>query len=226
MICLIIFVAGYRLSTRPPPAINTFLIQFIANLGEDRALLVESLLLFFALLANVLIVAFDTGFYHNEIHTKAALLAKLIKDKLLNSSNPADLIAWSTGKFCPQLHLPQSPCITLQWTLRDGHKVNLPALLLVKGDVIYLCPVIELSHCSKSLKSVMLLCRVRQCLAIAEVWSPSEVAKARMPKPSSLTRSTCSFPRTKCRKTSPRHGCARRPRRPSSSCSRLPSFVI
>ena len=35
---------------------------------------------------------------------------------------------------------PDSPCITLQWTYRDGTLVNLPAILLVPGDVIMVRP--------------------------------------------------------------------------------------
>ena len=40
----------------------------------------------------------------------------------------------------PDLHTPLSPCIMLQWTLRDGELVNLPVGLLVQSDVIYLRP--------------------------------------------------------------------------------------
>lgn len=40
----------------------------------------------------------------------------------------------------PHLCSPFSPCITLQWTYRDGHLVNLPWALLVTGDVIMIRP--------------------------------------------------------------------------------------
>ena len=39
-----------------------------------------------------------------------------------------------------QLHTPLSASVVLQWTIRDGHKVNLPWALLVKDDLIYLKP--------------------------------------------------------------------------------------
>lgn len=35
---------------------------------------------------------------------------------------------------------PQSPCISTQWTYRDGVLVDLPIILMVKGDVILLRP--------------------------------------------------------------------------------------
>jgi hypothetical protein len=40
----------------------------------------------------------------------------------------------------PHLCSPFSPCITLQWTYRDGHLINLPWALLVTGDVILIRP--------------------------------------------------------------------------------------
>lgn len=48
-------------------------------------------------------------------------------------------VLWSAENY-PHLHSPLSPCITLQWTLRDGNTVNLPWSLLVQGDVILLKP--------------------------------------------------------------------------------------
>lgn len=38
------------------------------------------------------------------------------------------------------LNSPQSPCISTQWTYRDGELVDLPTVLMVKGDVILLRP--------------------------------------------------------------------------------------
>ncbi|XP_037076312.1 transmembrane protein 94-like [Pollicipes pollicipes] len=40
----------------------------------------------------------------------------------------------------PHPHAPPSPCISLQWTYRDGRLVNLPASLLARGDVLLLRP--------------------------------------------------------------------------------------
>lgn len=46
---------------------------------------------------------------------------------------------WSDENY-PNLCSPLSPCVTLQWTYRDGRIVNLPWALLVKGDYIILRP--------------------------------------------------------------------------------------
>lgn len=42
--------------------------------------------------------------------------------------------------FYPDLQSPDSPCVTLQWTYRDGVLVNLPAVLLVPGDIVLIRP--------------------------------------------------------------------------------------
>ena len=48
-------------------------------------------------------------------------------------------ISWTPENY-PHLHTPLSASVVLQWTIRDGHKVNLPWALLVKNDLIYLKP--------------------------------------------------------------------------------------
>jgi len=48
-------------------------------------------------------------------------------------------IRWSTKDY-PDLYMPLSPCITLQWCYRDNHLVNLPWAFLVPGDLILLQP--------------------------------------------------------------------------------------
>ncbi|XP_062120729.1 transmembrane protein 94 isoform X2 [Drosophila sulfurigaster albostrigata] len=46
---------------------------------------------------------------------------------------------WQATNY-PHLSNPMSPCVSLQWTYRDGHIVNLPWALLVRGDCIVLRP--------------------------------------------------------------------------------------
>ena len=46
---------------------------------------------------------------------------------------------WKSKNY-PHLCSPQSPCLTLQWTYRDGEVVNLPWALLVAGDIIVMKP--------------------------------------------------------------------------------------
>lgn len=55
--------------------------------------------------------------------------------------------SWTKDNY-PNLCSPLSPCVTLQWTYRDGNIVNLPWALLVKGDYIVLRPgQISPGHC-------------------------------------------------------------------------------
>ncbi|XP_035791329.1 transmembrane protein 94-like isoform X2 [Anopheles albimanus] len=46
---------------------------------------------------------------------------------------------WTPDNY-PHLCSPLSPCVTLQWTYRDGRIVNLPWALLVRGDHIVMRP--------------------------------------------------------------------------------------
>ncbi|XP_048256879.1 transmembrane protein 94-like [Haliotis rufescens] len=46
---------------------------------------------------------------------------------------------WNASNY-PNSTSPLTPCVSLQWTLRDGERVNLPQPLLVIGDIILLRP--------------------------------------------------------------------------------------
>lgn len=104
---------------------------------NDSFLLNEAIFLYIILLVNIVLVGFETKLRHQEIHTKTGLLVSKIRNSLLK--NESIIEEWKTGRYYPHLHL-QSPCISLQWTFRDNIHVNLPASLLVKGDIILLCP--------------------------------------------------------------------------------------
>ncbi|XP_063445351.1 transmembrane protein 94-like [Mytilus trossulus] len=67
-----------------------------------------------------------------EIINVARLTLKKIKDCLKAP-------AWTIDDYV-NIHTPLSPCVSLQWTLRDNQVVNLPVPLLVAGDVILLRP--------------------------------------------------------------------------------------
>ncbi|VDI27165.1 Hypothetical predicted protein [Mytilus galloprovincialis] len=67
-----------------------------------------------------------------EIINIARLTLKKIKDCLKAPS-------WTIDDYV-NIHTPLSPCVSLQWTLRDNQVVNLPVPLLVAGDVILLRP--------------------------------------------------------------------------------------
>lgn len=78
-------------------------------------------------------------------------------------------VCW-TEKNYPDLCMPISPCITLQWCFRDGKLVNLPWALLVPGDIVVLQPsqkiVAECYLLEVKKSSQFPLCSPLKCLNI------------------------------------------------------------
>lgn len=100
-------------------------------------LTIESIILTLVLILNTGIIFWNSRSRHLEIFNKALKLA----NKIYECSNNEELLNhWSSGIFYPNLNTPTSPCISLQWTYRDGKLINLPQALLVAGDVILLNP--------------------------------------------------------------------------------------
>ena len=64
---------------------------------------------------------------------------------------------WNVLDYIP-LHAPLSPCVTLQWTCRDGRVINLPCGLLVEGDVILLRPGQEVPARCRSMRVSIPIC--------------------------------------------------------------------
>lgn len=97
-----------------------------------RHLPAEAFFIFAMVALNIYLVWWETLQRHRELpqHTR----------RILNELKEcASHVMWSPANY-PHLHSPISPCITLQWTVRDGIVVNLPWGLLVRGDVILLKP--------------------------------------------------------------------------------------
>lgn len=119
-------------------SIVTYLFAFkYGHFTSQLPLMVESIILILVLLLNCSIIFWNSKSRHLELYNKARKLS----EKILSCTNNDELIErWASGKFYPNLNTPTSPCITLQWTFRDGKLVNLPAALLVTGDVILLNP--------------------------------------------------------------------------------------
>ncbi|XP_029032729.1 transmembrane protein 94 isoform X6 [Osmia bicornis bicornis] len=81
---------------------------------------------------NFILVVSDNKLRHHEIPHRVRILL----DQLEEAKN---ICQWDTENY-PHLCSPLSPCLTLQWTYRDGHIVNLPWALLVAGDIIVMKP--------------------------------------------------------------------------------------
>jgi len=104
---------------------------------------------------NFYFVAWDNKIRHAEINKRVEAVLENIQGKfgqvLMIDSTPQrtyhnfffaetiDKSDWHPGNY-PHLCSPFSPCITLQWTYRDGNIVNLPWALLVKGDFVVIRP--------------------------------------------------------------------------------------
>ncbi|XP_024872113.1 transmembrane protein 94 isoform X2 [Temnothorax curvispinosus] len=81
---------------------------------------------------NFILVILDNKLRHEEIPHRV----KRLLDKLNVARSTCQ---WKSDNY-PHLCSPQSPCLTLQWTYRDGQVVNLPWALLVAGDIIVMKP--------------------------------------------------------------------------------------
>ncbi|KAG1654912.1 Transmembrane protein 94 [Nymphon striatum] len=114
-------------------AAAAFICHFVEEETELKSsLAVEFFVLILLLSLNICVVGLDSYLRYNEIVTAIQNIVKKIKDSIND-------VQWKPENY-PDLELPLSPAINLQWTYRDGSLVNLPWSLLVKGDVIVLHP--------------------------------------------------------------------------------------
>ncbi|XP_014661529.1 PREDICTED: uncharacterized protein KIAA0195-like isoform X2 [Priapulus caudatus] len=94
--------------------------------------LVEACVISVLLMVNMYMVGLDMKLAYSEMLTRAT-------DMLRKIEGLVGKCKWNASSY-PALRMPLSPCITLQWTYRDGVIVNLPQTLLVHGDVIAMRP--------------------------------------------------------------------------------------
>ncbi|KAF4527294.1 hypothetical protein B566_EDAN001068 [Ephemera danica] len=106
---------------------------FAACFQDDlRVALAQGLLVLILVAANSAIVAWDAWLRHMEIPRRVHSLLAHVKACMQRCQ-------WREENY-PQICSPYSPCITLQWTMRDGKLVNLPWALLVRGDLVEMRP--------------------------------------------------------------------------------------
>lgn len=119
-------------------AIITYILAFeFGHFTSSLPLMVEGIILILVLFLNCAIIYWNSRSRHLELFNKAKKLAERLKCCYTNEELVKN---WASGNFYPTLNTPTSPCISLQWTYRDGQLVNLPTALLVTGDVILLNP--------------------------------------------------------------------------------------
>ncbi|XP_050461662.1 transmembrane protein 94 isoform X2 [Cataglyphis hispanica] len=109
------------------------IVAFFA-LNETRysTLPYEGLIVCCLVVLNFILVMLDNKLRHEEIPHRV----KILLDQLNVARSTC---RWKSENY-PHLCSPQSPCLTLQWTYRDGKIVNLPWALLVAGDIIVMKP--------------------------------------------------------------------------------------
>ncbi|XP_033214958.1 transmembrane protein 94 isoform X2 [Belonocnema kinseyi] len=114
-------------------AISLIAIFFTVNESPSYStLLYEGLIICCLVIFNFILVASDNKLRHKEIPHRVRILLETLEAA-------SYLCHWEPENY-PHLCSPLSPCITLQWTYREGHIVNLPWALLVSGDIIVIKP--------------------------------------------------------------------------------------
>ncbi|XP_041363282.1 transmembrane protein 94-like [Gigantopelta aegis] len=94
--------------------------------------LIEATFLLSVMIFNSTLNLWHSRMENMELITVMKQVIKDVWDSLQNES-------WKQDDYL-NIHSPLSPCVSLQWTMRDGKLINLPVALLVKGDVILLRP--------------------------------------------------------------------------------------
>ncbi|EZA54621.1 transmembrane protein 94 isoform X2 [Ooceraea biroi] len=113
-------------------AVILIIVFFVLNETRYSTLPYEGLVVCCLVVFNFILVVSDNKLRHQEIPQRVRILLDQLD------------VARSTCRWRPEnypyLCSPQSPCLTLQWTYRDGEIVNLPWALLVAGDIIVMKP--------------------------------------------------------------------------------------
>ncbi|XP_076443312.1 transmembrane protein 94-like isoform X2 [Babylonia areolata] len=100
--------------------------------GSLEWLAVEGCVLLITMAVSTFLSCWNCYKWQREALSLSKRLSNIIQDCCKSNT-------W-TSKSYSDLNTPISPCISLQWTQRDGQIVNLPQALLVRGDIIYLRP--------------------------------------------------------------------------------------
>ncbi|XP_051174017.1 transmembrane protein 94 isoform X2 [Leptopilina boulardi] len=114
-------------------AISLIAVFFtVEEAARYSTLLYEGLIILCLVVFNFILVASDNKLRHKEIPHRVRILIEQLEAA-------SYLCHWNAENY-PHLCSPLSPCITLQWTYREGQIVNLPWALLVAGDIIVIKP--------------------------------------------------------------------------------------
>lgn len=161
----------------------------------------SSVLSWFSLLATVAVVVafflvgycFSAGFILSfllltvvvitrEEHLKRTEIFRKVRMVLEEIKCGTELCRDWTPSNYPHLCSPLSPCVTLQWTYRDGKIVNLPWALLVRGDYIVMRPgQVSPGTCTEQSGKRSFKCG--ETYGLAQEMEPPKKPTARAPMP-------------------------------------------
>ncbi|XP_026481591.1 LOW QUALITY PROTEIN: transmembrane protein 94 [Ctenocephalides felis] len=110
----------------------TIFTGLIVNQEVQPWLCIQLVVILIIFIINIVLVVRESLLRYSELPRRIRGLLDLL-DKAEQSCN------WSSDVY-PNLCSPYSPCLTLQWTYRDGMVINLPWALLVQGDILVLRP--------------------------------------------------------------------------------------
>ncbi|CAG5115150.1 unnamed protein product, partial [Candidula unifasciata] len=100
--------------------------------GSRMWLITEAVFLLASIVLNIVLLCLKM----RKEHGKHIALKRKLLNLLQEASSRQN---WRPDHF-PDKHIPLSPCISLQWCIRDGVVVNMPQPLLVLGDVVVMRP--------------------------------------------------------------------------------------
>ncbi|XP_055549680.1 transmembrane protein 94 isoform X2 [Wyeomyia smithii] len=170
-----------------------FKSSFVGNLTSP--------LNWFPLLASIALVVsfFITGYYFSagfilllllftvalivrENNLRCTEIYRKVRSVLAEIKCGAELCREWTAANYPHICSPLSPCVTLQWTYRDGKIVNLPWALLVRGDHIVMRPgQVSPGTCTEIAGKRSFKCG--ETYGLAQVMEPPKKPVARAPMP-------------------------------------------
>ncbi|CAH1273035.1 TMEM94 [Branchiostoma lanceolatum] len=105
------------------------------DMGRRDSLVVEAFVVLLVAMVSCYLTGWDGKLHQEEMINKVKVALKKLEGCIESCSD----LGWQENLY-PDLYMPYCPAITAAWTYRDGQLVNLPAALLVRGDVIALRP--------------------------------------------------------------------------------------
>ncbi|XP_078691298.1 transmembrane protein 94-like isoform X2 [Branchiostoma floridae x Branchiostoma belcheri] len=105
------------------------------DMDRRDSLVVEAFVVLLVAMVSCYLTGWDGKLHQEEMIDKVKVALKEIEGCIQSCCE----LGWEE-KLYPDLYMPSCPAITATWTYRDGQLVNLPAALLVRGDIITLRP--------------------------------------------------------------------------------------